>query len=1073
MAPHDAHMARLKGDNLLPHIVDRVAREQPGAEFGLWPIHPTSYEPGFYTVTYGKLASVVNGLAWWLVEQLGPGSGEEVLTYVGPNDVRISALLLAAIKTGYVVFFTSPRNSPDAQRSLFSTLKCKILITIDPTPTAALAIMEAVKPPRQLVIPSVDELLSKSFPHYIYAKTFEKARLDPFMIIHTSGSTGLPRPLVWTQEAGVRHQISSSRDPPDGSLSVDRVYLGKRIMVTLPHFHGAGLFQYGLGAIPFGNVNIGPLAGAIMTGQALVDALHHTPADVAMVVPSVVAEIAQDPELLDYCARHLKMIIYMGGDLPQALGDRVAAKMKLRCQWGASEVGIPPQLLDHKLGPQDWRYIRFHPCVGVVFEKVGDGIYELVFRRSESLADTQALFAIRGQEHLEEYRTRDLFEQHPTVPDAWCWRARADDIVVFLNGEKTNPIPMEQHVLASNPELSGVLVVGNQRFQAGLLIEPVVTSDNHTGLTTAEQAALIERVWPSVEEANRTTAAHARVEKSLILVTTPDRPLIRTGKATIQRYGSLIQYTADIEKLYANADMALDDEVAPLDTTDPKAIGAFIRDSIKSITGWPNLDLDSDSTFFERGMDSLQALQLTRALRRGLHHPDIALSTVYRNPTVSQLTAAIIALNQGTDNNDTDADLMEPLLATYRELIRQIPKPERMSTAQSKPATQDVILTGSTGSLGTHILHALLNRPGIGHIFCLNRGGDGGRAAQRARFIEASLPADVLDDGDRVSFIHTDLSRPLLGLDKETYETLRTRVRVVVHNGWTVNFNLGLVAFRPALAGLVNLFTLASAAGMRMVFVSSISAVTGPGRPAGEAPPEEVLEFACDTPMVSGYARSKFLSELLCDAAVGWLGVDVAVARMGQIAGTVLRAGGVWNMDEWLPSLVVSSVLRLGGLPGNLGGQFTEVDWMPVDLLGEVMVDLAVGDGGIGRDDGAKVFNIRNSRTTTWKELLPVVADVARRRLGRESEVVSSEVWLARLKESDEGGGADAGNVHENPAVKLLNFYCDSLWGREKTPGLMAIEQALVASPSLRDMPPVGSDWMSKWVGEWIEKASP
>lgn len=147
--------------------------------------------------------------------------------------------------------------------------------------------------------------------------------------------------------------------------------------------------------------------------------------------------------------------------------------------------------------------------------KVSEDTYELVIRKDETLPQT--CFSIRGQEHLDEYRTKDLFQPHPSVADVRCWRSRADDIIVFLNGEKTNPVSFEQHVVTENRELGGALVVGTQRFQAALLIDPVALND--TGpLTAAEQAALIERVWPTVQEANAISPAHARVEKSLVLV---------------------------------------------------------------------------------------------------------------------------------------------------------------------------------------------------------------------------------------------------------------------------------------------------------------------------------------------------------------------------------------------------------------------------------------------------------------------------------------------------------------------------------------------------------------------------
>jgi acyl-coenzyme A synthetase/AMP-(fatty) acid ligase len=96
-------IAAWKGGDLLPHVVDRLARESPEAVYGLWPALPNSYDAGYRSISYGQLANVVNGLAWWLREQLGPGHHGEAVAFMGPNDVRVTALLLAAVKVGYTV----------------------------------------------------------------------------------------------------------------------------------------------------------------------------------------------------------------------------------------------------------------------------------------------------------------------------------------------------------------------------------------------------------------------------------------------------------------------------------------------------------------------------------------------------------------------------------------------------------------------------------------------------------------------------------------------------------------------------------------------------------------------------------------------------------------------------------------------------------------------------------------------------------------------------------------------------------------------------------------------------------
>ena len=809
---------------------------------------------------------------------------------------------------------------------------------------------------------------------------------------------------------------------------------------------------------------IAPAAAAIVTAQGLVDALKQTPAEVAILVPSVVAELAQNHDLLEYCASHLQMILYIGGDLPQSIGDTVAHKVRLRCLWGASEVGIPHQLLSTELAPTDWRYIRFHPCVGAVFEEANDGLYELVLQRDEALANTQAAFTIRGQENLDGYRTRDLFEKHSTIPDTWRWKARADDIIVFLNGEKTNPTSMEQHVLSRNPELAGVIVIGAQRFQAALLIEPV----SKAPLDTPGQATLIERIWRSVEEANKVTPAHARVEKSLILVTTPDRPLVRAAKGTLQKTASLREYSEDIDKLYKNADAGGDEDEPGTEVVvkadDPASVSALIQDSIRAIT---ELSIDDTTSFFDIGMDSLQALQLRRTLRRNLQRPDLALPTIYQNPTVPQLTAAILKQDDRID----DQDLMAPLLSTYRGLVHQIAKPKAFAAAETGPV--DVILTGSTGSLGTYFLRALLDREEVGSVFCLNRGKDGGRATQFTRFQAANLSTHGLED--RVTFLQADLSQPLLGLESAVYETLRTRTGLVIHNAWPVNFNLGLSAFQPHFAGVVNLFALAAAAAprqIRVLFISSVSSAANSVSVSG--PAAETIYESFDAAFPNGYARSKLISELLCDTAARHVGIPVVIARVGQVAGPVRRPG-LWNRAEWLPTIVISSLLHLHCLPDNLGPN--EVDWVPSDLLADVIVDLAAlsARSSIRHDagPGAEVFNLRNPNIVQWHELLSTIQEAAQAHLNREIEVVSPSHWLARLQESvdaaSKGEEKDLTDLAaSNPAIKLLQYFQEGLWAPDAPSLAMSVDRAVVASPALRELPPVCPQWIRKWVDEWM-----
>ena len=120
---------------------------------------------------------------------------------------------------------------------------------------------------------------------------------------------------------------------------------------------------------------IAPASGAIATGQGLVDALKHTEIDVAFLVPSIALDLAQDSHLLDFVAARVKKILYCGGDLPQSIGDIIAAKIPLYNQYGASEMGLTPQIWGNRTGAE-WKYIEPHPNIGAVMRYVTGDLFE-------------------------------------------------------------------------------------------------------------------------------------------------------------------------------------------------------------------------------------------------------------------------------------------------------------------------------------------------------------------------------------------------------------------------------------------------------------------------------------------------------------------------------------------------------------------------------------------------------------------------------------------------------------------------------------------------------------------------
>ena len=100
-----------------------------------------------------------------------------------------------------------------------------------------LAALLSVHKMEVLEVPSINELLEGKARPYPYAKTFEEAKHEPLLVLHTSGTTGLPKPLVWTHDWVAAYYIMTQLEPPPGYESQARLYQNKRVFFMFPPFH--------------------------------------------------------------------------------------------------------------------------------------------------------------------------------------------------------------------------------------------------------------------------------------------------------------------------------------------------------------------------------------------------------------------------------------------------------------------------------------------------------------------------------------------------------------------------------------------------------------------------------------------------------------------------------------------------------------------------------------------------------------------------------------------------------------------------------------------------------------------
>lgn len=134
------------------------------------------------------------------------------------------------------MLFTSPRYSTLAQVNLLKLLNSNTMLVPAVRPPVTDTILQAYEM-RVCQIPELKDLLDQEHPHYPYDKSFEEARNEPLVALHTSGTTGLPKPIIWTHDWAASFAAERYLAPPSEFDSMDGLLLGVRLFSLMPPFH--------------------------------------------------------------------------------------------------------------------------------------------------------------------------------------------------------------------------------------------------------------------------------------------------------------------------------------------------------------------------------------------------------------------------------------------------------------------------------------------------------------------------------------------------------------------------------------------------------------------------------------------------------------------------------------------------------------------------------------------------------------------------------------------------------------------------------------------------------------------
>ncbi len=366
-------------------------------------------------------------------------------------------------------------------------------------------------------------------------------------------------------------------------------------------------------------------------------------------------------------------------------------------------------------------------------------------------------------------------------------------------------------------------------------------------------------------------------------------------------------------------------------------------------------EIGPDGDFFDMGGHSLLAIKLMRRVNAatGLKIPTSAL---FRRPTVSGLVDLVSGQGDRA-RSEASADM-----AFVADVVLDPAITAAAAGARRGGEQGHVLLTGSTGLLGSHVLADTLRRSDA-TVWCLVRAAGEDQGLAR---IQASLAYHRLwDEGwrSRIVPVCGDLAQPLLGLTGEMFDRLATRIDVIYHVGAQVNLMDSYDRVRAVnVLGVQEILRLACQRRTKPVhYVSTISTVVG-----GPADPEVLPEDWSSDPkklVPNGYLRSKWVAEEILRIAKS-RGVPTAIYRPSRLAGDS-RSGAMTHSDAFWH--YVRACVELQAMPSDVG---TAVNLVPVDLAAAAFVHLARTVEPRGQ-----AYSLSNAHDTTLADVLTHLRD--------------------------------------------------------------------------------------------------
>ncbi|KAI0890127.1 male sterility protein-domain-containing protein [Annulohypoxylon maeteangense] len=804
---------------------------------------------------------------------------------------------------------------------------------------------------------------------------------DIAYFLHSSGtSSGIPKPLPQTQWGAVGCLPYFPHKNQPATFTTTPLYHGGLADCFRAWTSGAMIWFFPEGVAPITGVNV--IRSVVQARK-----ISAVPVKYFSSVPYVLQLLSEEEEGIRML-QSMDLVGVGGAALAPSVGDNLVEQgINLVSRMGSAECGFLMSSHRDYVHDKEWQYLRPIDDSGLLsFEPKEDGLSELV------VMPPWPLITITNRND-GSYATSDLFEPHPSLPNAWRYHSRADAQITLANGKKFDPSPLEESIKASTQLIRDVLIFGAGRDYVGALL--------FKASKDSLDEDVVEAVWPEVCKLNKESQGHSRLTRSmLITIGSKEDPLAKSSKGSILRRQAEARYADVIERSYASGGTAsINNEIVS-----DADLGSFILDLFTQVLGH---EIDPRRDVFQQGVDSIACIQIRKLIESNIFpekSPKLPLNVIYDNGNVITLVDDLIRIRNGNgvcySNSEVDElELMNQLADKYSEF-------GACNINSHKKDGEVVVLTGATGLLGVHILSVLCNDTKVRKVYCLLRSQTKQSAQERVlkALSDRQLPRphdlDVSRIADeKVVCLPCHLTETHLGLPDQKWTHIVTEATVFIHAAWSVNFSLRLSSFEDLISATRNVVDMAVSSGARCFFISSTAAVASDT--SAVIAEKTSLNPSHASPL--GYSRSKWVAERVCARARERLirdmptstlkRPDISVIRVGQLCG---NEAGAWNASEAYPLMLSTAGFTkcLPELPNET------LNWLPVDQAAKIILEISLAEHTLEplASPEMSVYHVLSPhKSPTWNQLLQWVSETS---WGPSFQSAQPAEWLQRLESS-------------------------------------------------------------------------